>query len=278
MHDYVCSAAPGGPTGEEHSDANHIVLMRHGAFCTHHGRRRVLADVNEAAFFSRGSTYRVSHPGSGGDRGTVFAVAPRVLNEIVRELDPGVEDHPEQPFPFLAGPCDAETFWRHRALVQRLEAARAAGAPPPEALWVDTTALQLMADVLSAAFARQGVQRILPRAPIAADHQERVELAKAYLAAHLGERITLDDVATAVFASPFHFARMFQRHTGVSLHRYLMRLRLRAALERIGDARGDLTGVALDLGFSSHSHFTDAFRREFGRAPSEVRRAAATLS
>jgi AraC family transcriptional regulator len=38
--------------------------------------------------------------------------------------------------------------------------------------------------------------------------------------------------------------------------------------------RDDLAAVALDVGFASHSHFTDAFRREFGRAPSEVRRAA----
>ncbi|HNX50460.1 MAG TPA: AraC family transcriptional regulator [Thermoanaerobaculaceae bacterium] len=274
MRDYVCSAAPGGPTDEERSAAHEIVLMRHGAFCKHLGRRRALVDVNEVAFFERDSTYRVSHPGSSGDRGTVFAVAPRVLNEIVREYHPGVDDHPDHPFPFHAGPCDPTTFWRHRALVQRLELSLTGSAPPPEPLWVDTTALQLMADVLGAAFARQGIQRALPRAGTVADHQERVELAKAYLAVHLDERITLDEVATAVHASPFHFARMFQRYTGVSLHRYLMRLRLRAALERLGDPRGDLTDLALDLGFSSHSHFTDAFRREFGHPPSDLRRAA----
>jgi AraC-like DNA-binding protein len=34
----------------------------------------------------------------------------------------------------------------------------------------------------------------------------------------------------------------------------------------------DITGLALDLGFSSHSHFTDVFRREFGSTPSEIRK------
>jgi AraC-like DNA-binding protein len=29
--------------------------------------------------------------------------------------------------------------------------------------------------------------------------------------------------------------------------------------------------LALELNFSSHSHFTDTFRREFGRTPSDVR-------
>jgi AraC family transcriptional regulator len=46
-------------------------------------------------------------------------------------------------------------------------------------------------------------------------------------------------------------------------------------LERLRDARGDLTGIALDLGYSSHSHFTFAFRRHFGYAPSAFLRAIA---
>ena len=74
-------------------------------------------------------------------------------------------------------------------------------------------------------------------------------------------------------ASPFHLARVFQQRTGLPVHRYLTKLRLRAALERLADGANDLTALALDLGFSSHSHFTDSFRREFGRAPSEVRQA-----
>ncbi len=268
VHDYVCTAGAGGPLREEQSAAHDIVLVRHGAFCRHHGRQSSLIDVNQVAFFSAGSTSRVSHPGPCGDRGTELAVATRVLLDIVREYDPGVDGRPDAPFPFLAGPCDASLFWRHRALVMRLESGLASGEPP-EPLWADTTSLQLVADVLGAAFAHQGVHRARQRT--AADHEGRVELARAYLATRLGERVTLDEVAGAVHASPFHFARMFQRHTGVSLHRYLMRLRLRAALERILDSRDELTAVALDLGFSSHSHFTDAFRREFGSAPSQVR-------
>jgi AraC-like DNA-binding protein len=49
-------------------------------------------------------------------------------------------------------------------------------------------------------------------------------------------------------------------------------LRLRASLERVAEQRADLTSIALDLGFSSHSHFTDVFRREFGKTPSEFRK------
>ncbi len=243
--------------------------MRHGAFGKHFGRRSVTADVNQAVFFSRGSTYRVSHPADCGDRGTTFAVSPRVLNDIIRELDSFIDDHPERPFPFVVGPCDSAVFWRHRELVQRLEAAE---ADPLEPLWADTTALQLIADVLEAAFARHGLPRKRRRNGTEADHADRVEAAKTYLASRLGERITLDEVARAVHTSPFHLVRVFGQRTGVPIHRYLTQLRLRASLERLADGASDLTALALELGFSSHSHFADAFRREFGRTASDVRR------
>jgi AraC-like DNA-binding protein len=267
VSDYDCRAGRHGPAAEEHSGSNTIVLMRRGAFCKHFGRRGVTADANHAVFFSRGSTYRVSHPADCGDRGTVFAPSARVLSDILRELDPSLEGH---PFPFVTGPCDPAVFWRHHEFVRRLEAG------PPDPLWADVTGLQLVADVLTAAFARHGPPRRRRRGTDAA-HAERAEAAKTYLAGRLGGRITLDEVARAVHASPFHLARVFRQRTGVPLHRYLTRLRLRAALERLAGGASDLTALALELGFSSHSHFSDTFRREFGRTPSEVRGGCRTL-
>jgi len=268
VRDYRCRACRGGPAPEEHSRVHSIALVRHGAFCKHFGRRSVTADVNQAVFFSKGSTYRVSHPADCGDRGTVFVPSPHVLNDIIREFDPSIDDCPERPFPFVTGPCDSGVFWRHRELVQRLEAAE---SDPLEPLWADVTALQLISNVLEAALARHGLPRKRRRNGTDADHADRAEAVKTYLASRLGERITLDDVARAVYASPFHLARIFQQRTGLPVHRYLTRLRLRASLERLADGAKDLTALALDLGFSSHSHFTDTFHREFGRAPSEVR-------
>jgi len=269
VHDYRCRAGRSGPAAEEHSDINNIALMRHGAFCKHFGRRNVTADVNQAVFFSKGSTYCVSHPADCGDRGASFVLSPAVLNDIIRELDPSIDDHPERPFPFVTGPCDSGVFWRHRELIQQLEAAESS---PLEPLWAEVTTLQLIADVLEAAFARHGLPRQRRRNDTDADHADRAEAVKIYLASRLCERITLDDVARAVYASPFHLARLFQQRTGMPVHRYLTLLRLRASLERLAEGANNLTALAFELGFSSHSHFADAFRREFGRTPSDVRR------
>ena len=152
--DYACSACRGGPAAEESPGGDQIVLMRHGAFSKHFGKRSVTADVNQAVFFSKESTYCVSHPGDRGDRGTVFVLSPRVLHEIVRELDPA-DERREKPFPFVTGPCDPAVFWRHRELVQRLESIE---SHPLEPMWADVTVLQLVADILEAAFERHDLR------------------------------------------------------------------------------------------------------------------------
>lgn len=269
VRDYICRDTSCAKSAEEHTDTNSITLVRHGAFSKHFGKLQATADVNQAMFFSKDTVYQVSHPVDHGDRGTSFTVAPSILSDIVRELDPSIDEHPDAPFPFLTGPCEPDVFWRHRDFVRRLEAAN---EQPLEPLWADVTGLQLMADVLEAAFERHGVKRKNRRTTTSADHAERTEAAKAYLSAHMADTVTLDDVALAVNASPFNFARIFQQQTGLPVHRYLTLLRLRASLELIAAQNADLTSVALDLGFSSHSHFTDVFRREFGETPSDFRK------
>ncbi len=171
-------------------------------------------------------------------------------------------------FPFPDCPCEPGAFWRYRQLVRGLEAR--SGEP----LRVELAALQLIAEVLAAGFARHGLPRAARKEDTLRDHRERVEAGKRLLADHLGDPLSLDQLARALHTSPFHFARVFQHQTGTPLHRYLTRLRLRASLERLFEGHGDLAGLALELGFSSHSHFTGAFRREFGLTPSQARQGA----
>lgn len=268
VRDYICRDTSCTRSAEEHTDVNSITLLRHGAFSKHFGKIQATADVNQAMFFSKDTVYQVSHPVDHGDRGTSFTIAPSILTDIVRELDPTIDEHPDKPFPFLTGPCGHEVFRRHRDFVRRLEFA---DEQPLEPLWADVTGLQLMADVIEAAYVRYGIKR-KRRASTNVDHAERTEAAKAFLSAHMNKAVTLEDVANSVHSSPFNFARIFQQQTGLPIHRYLLLLRLRASLEMIASNDADLTSIAIDLGFSSHSHFTDVFRREFGRTPSELRK------
>src|SRR5438093_13458396 len=93
---------------------------------------------------------------------------------------------------------------------------------------------------------------------------------KEFLDARFTERLHLTEVADAVGASPAYLTDVFRRFEGISLHRYLTQLRLARALVELPHAE-DITTLALDLGFSSHSHFTLAFRRAFRCTPSQFR-------
>jgi AraC family transcriptional regulator len=98
-----------------------------------------------------------------------------------------------------------------------------------------------------------------------------VERAREHIAAAPQRADTLADIAAAAHCSPFHLARVFRQRTGHSLHAHRTRLRMDMALMRIQEGEQNLSGLAFDLGYASHSHFTSVFRRHFGVTPSQMR-------
>ena len=91
--------------------------------------------------------------------------------------------------------------------------------------------------------------------------------AQVLIAGMFTSRVTLEMLADELGVSPFRLCRAFRQATGGTLHQHLTDLRLAAALEKLPEYRERLTDLALDLGFSSHSHFSHAFRSHFGRSP-----------
>jgi AraC family transcriptional regulator len=131
---------------------------------------------------------------------------------------------------------------------------------------------QLQADeqsvfLLDALLRRHGV-------PEAGAHQNTyVERARQCLAAAPEQALSLAQLAQQAGCSQFHLARAFKCVTGTSAHRYQLNLRLCAALDRLAQGESDLTTLALDCGFSSHSHFSAAFKQIFGATPQHSRAA-----
>ncbi len=92
-----------------------------------------------------------------------------------------------------------------------------------------------------------------------------------YLQAHLGDRITLDDLARLADLTTHQFLIAFRRAFGRSPIQYLIQQRLRYVQRQLMDTRRDLTTIALEAGFSSHSHLTSCFRKHLGCCPSAFR-------
>ena len=272
IRDVCCTAGVSGCGAEEWSATRDVVFTRRGMYLKQVGRERVVADANQVLFYGPELPYRVEHPVAGGDETTVLTFTGAVLREALREYVPAVGEMPEPVFGVTHGPVAPETLWRQQLLRHRVRA----GIVEP--LAVEEEALALLRQVVQAAYSVRGQKPIANRPATAQARRAQVEGAKTFLARRLGEALTLEEVSRAVHCSPFHLARLFRQKAGVPLHQYLHRLRLAAALDRVADGEQDLTRLALALGFSSHSHFSAAFRRLFGLPPSALRQMSKNLT
>ena len=115
-------------------------------------------------------------------------------------------------------------------------------------------------------------ERTAHAAGASAGRQKLVDRAKLVLASDLARRWTLAEIAAEVGVSPVYLTQLFRQVEAVPLYRYQLRLRLARALDLLS-SYDDLTALGLDLGFSSHSHFSAAFRQAYGRTPAEFQHA-----
>ena len=156
---------------------------------------------------------------------------------------------------------------------------RVAGAPAKlqraaSALW--NLSLREASDVVEV---EQSVVELLQRIAQAAGIElpaHRTQAAKLIGAAKelIGtarEPRSLTSIAAQLDVSPAYLTDLFRRHEGLSIARYQRRLRLSRALLELPDTE-DIAALALELGFSSHAHFSTAFRATYGETPSAYRK------
>lgn len=109
--------------------------------------------------------------------------------------------------------------------------------------------------------------------PPRAEYIARINRVMDYVDEHLGEPLTLAELADVAAFSPFHFHRIFAALVGEPPGQYVRRLRLeRAAQQLVAAPRKPITAVALDCGFSGSSSFARAFKDSFGMSASAWRR------
>jgi len=92
-----------------------------------------------------------------------------------------------------------------------------------------------------------------------------------YIEAHLADDISLRDLAAQAGLSTHHFGEAFKASTETSPHRYLVERRILRAKELLLGAEQSIAEIAISVGFASHSHFTDNFRKLTGTTPSRFR-------
>jgi AraC family transcriptional regulator len=101
--------------------------------------------------------------------------------------------------------------------------------------------------------------------------QWKLRRALDYIEANIDRDIGLEELSKNIGMSPHYFCRTFRKSVGMPPYRYLITRRIERAKELLASTDKDVTGIALEVGFSSHSHFTTAFRRFVGYAPRTYR-------
>jgi AraC-like DNA-binding protein len=257
IRDVNCSGICRHRSAAECASTTHLVYPYRGAFMRHVGRTETVAEVNQLAFFNEGQDYSISHPVDGGDACLSIAIDQEVLRELA--ADDQIEKGPTLVFRNVLRGIDPQA----QALAALLRHGRARGVIEP--LEAESLALSLIRRSLG--------ERTSHVRATTYGRGKLVDRTKLLLAANPGRRWTLAAIAREVGVSPVYLTQVFTRAEGVPLYRYQLRLRMARALDLLADC-GDLTMLALDLGFSSHSHFTAAFRRHYGCAPADFQRRA----
>ena len=239
-----------------------FVFPRTAVQIQHENAPAFVANPNVVTLYNSGQPYRRSPISPEGDRCDWFGVDSDIVLEAVHTFDPKVDSRPEHPFRFIRGSCDPSTYLLQRRVYTRIS------SEVQDPLAVEECVLHLLERVLRSVYTDPLNKRMLRKRPQRCEVIRHIE---AILSHCWEEPLTIREIACKVGLTPYHVCRLFRSATGTTLHHYRQRLRLRGSLESVIESRRLLVDIALDSGFASHSHFTNAFHREFAETPSAVR-------
>jgi AraC family transcriptional regulator len=108
---------------------------------------------------------------------------------------------------------------------------------------------------------------------IASLSRSRVRRVTEYIQENLDRALTVSELAAVVCMSPYHFARLFKRSTGLPPHQFVARQRIASAVALLETQQHSMAQVSQRVGFRTVSHFTRVFRRVTGMTPGAFRMA-----
>jgi len=258
IREWHCPGAERPLSDEETPGAYEVSVVRTGAYLRCLEDRTVAADPATLVCGNQAEPFRLAQTVGVPARETVVSLHEPGFRELLGEVDPRASEASVTRFPVDALILAGSGALIHAALLR----ARVEGGDP--------VALQELAIGLARWALRPHAGKRRPAQPLSGRAIDAVQHTRATLAIRYFERLTLDELARAVGLTPWHLSRVFRAASGESIHQHLMRVRLHAALERVALQERNLTRIALECGFSSHSHFTSAFRNAFGNPPSRA--------
>jgi AraC family transcriptional regulator len=242
----------------ERQNLNVVVLPFSGVFSKHDAPgRHVVATPSHAVFIAADTPYRIGFPGAIGDRALTLRFGETLAPDLLDERS-------------SAGAPAANGLLPANAMILRnLLCARLKGVDADD---FEVEALGL--DLLDMSLRSMRANHPPLRRSARARRTRALERVKEAVALAPSDKWNVARLAQVANLSPFHLCRVFRETVGTSIYNYVLQERLARSLDAVLDCGDDLTAIALDGGFASHSHFTARFRRFFGCTPAALRRLA----
>lgn len=241
-----------------------IVFMFEGSCVRQYRDDRIsVGDRMHVSLYNLDEDTWVRHPDPRPTEGLTIRLDPDLIRAFLAERGDFMERDAAQPFPVSSIPVPGWLALRARLCRDTL-----AGEASVDPLEVEDALLGIVRDVVALAF-RHAPE---PRRPVAGSRlRDRVVELQYRLSQGAPDRVRLESLAAEAGCSSWHLSKAFPEVCGETLSRFLCRVRAHEALRHVLDGAADLSQVALETGFATHSHLTAAFRREFGMPPSAIR-------
>ena len=246
-----------------------IVFPRTSVTITHIGKSSVVTDPNVVMFYNKGQEYFRDKVSEEGDLCDWFSFPFETVQQAIKLFVPDVETFEKRPFRFTHGPGDPTLYFQQRLLIQQIRQ-----ADKLDMFYFEEQVLMLLKQVLERSYLVRYGHKVSCKQPTLADRRDLVEQVKSILVTRFHEPLSINQIAQEVHSSPYHLCRIFRQITGLTIHNYLNRIRLHHSLDYLSQSNHSISEMSYELGFSSHSHFTAAFRRIFTLSPSEFRKRA----
>lgn len=189
----------------------------------------------------------------------------RFLDDKLAQCDGAL--HPLVERFIRGGACRAAIGGSHRLTIEQERSAAQLAHPPvaqaARSLWYQSKVLELVTEFF---FERQDESELF------CDRQkrlarERVDRVIAVLRGRLAQPPNLGGISREVGCSPFHLSRTFSQEMGMTIPQYLRKLRMEHAGDLLRSGKYNVTEAALEVGYSSLSHFSQAFCQTMGCCP-----------
>jgi AraC-like DNA-binding protein len=256
--------AGGGP-----QSCHYIVFPRNPVRIQMHGGDCEVASAGTLRFYNEGDSYDRAAVGGRPDESDWIALNSQLLDDLLARSCRLGSSCQSKMFPARSAPVSARLcLWQRRLF------AFAAREQPYSRLALEEAGIACASRAIHEATHYWNHAKSPRRAPRRLSQRRRAQIAeqtKEILALDPALELSIADLAARVHCSVAHLARVFVAHTGRSLHAFRQQIRLHYALDLLASGGSSLADIALQAGYASHSHMTQALRRGFGFVPSRLR-------